>query len=45
MTSIIHDEVNEGSWGANGAIRHLADFFQAAGHRHRQRLAASIVTA
>ncbi|MNR08500.1 hypothetical protein D3C85_1246610 [compost metagenome] len=34
MTSIILDEVNDGFWGANGAIWQLADFIQAAGYRH-----------
>jgi hypothetical protein len=44
MTSIILDEVNEGSWGANCAIWHLADFIQAAGDRHLQGLTEPIVT-
>ena len=39
MTSIILDEVNDGAWGANGAIWHLPDFIQAAGYRHLQDLA------
>jgi len=38
MTSIILDEVNDGLWGANGAIWYLADFTQAAGYRHLQGL-------
>lgn len=36
--SIILDEVNDGLWGANGAIWYLADFTQAAGYRHLQGL-------
>ena len=38
MTSIILDEVNDGLWGANGAIWYLTDFTQAAGYRHLQGL-------
>lgn len=34
MTSIILDEVADGSWGANGAIWHLTDFIQMAGYLH-----------
>lgn len=36
MTSIILDEVRDGSWAANGVIWHLSDFVRAAGYRHLQ---------
>ena len=38
MTSIILEEINDGFWGANGAIWSLTDFAQAAGYRHLQEL-------
>ncbi|WP_178116221.1 tautomerase family protein [Pseudomonas sp. LD120] len=34
MTSILLDEVPDGTWGANGTLWHLADFTRAAGYRH-----------
>ncbi|NBF05948.1 tautomerase [Pseudomonas sp. Fl5BN2] len=34
MTSILLEEVPDGTWGANGALWHLADFTRAAGYGH-----------
>lgn len=34
MTSILLDEVPDGTWGANGTLWQLADFTRAAGYRH-----------
>ncbi len=34
VTSILIDEVIDGTWGVNGAIWHLPDFARAAGYRH-----------
>jgi phenylpyruvate tautomerase PptA (4-oxalocrotonate tautomerase family) len=38
MTSILIQDVPDGSWGANGALWHLPDFARASGYRHLQHL-------
>ncbi|CAM3684999.1 tautomerase [Paracidovorax anthurii] len=41
VTSIVLNEVADGTWGANGTIWHLPQFAQAAGFAHLQHLAAA----
>ncbi len=38
MTSILLDDVADGTWGANGSLWQLADFARAAGYRHLSHL-------
>jgi len=41
FTSVIFDEVAEGRWGRDGAIRRLPDMAAAAGFEHLQSIADS----
>ncbi len=40
MSSILIQDVPDGSWGANGTLWHLPDFARASGYRHLQHLVA-----
>lgn len=40
-SSVIIADVKDGTWGASGALWHLADFARAAGYKHLQRHVAA----